>query len=134
MLTPEHKNPPDLADIECMARRTFDSLPQKFRAACGNVLFRVTEVAAEEVLKAMGIANPLYLMGLFEGIGQPQAGEPRTGDLPNVIWLYRLPILDYGAEHNEPVDRVVAHVLIHEIGHHMGFDDDDLERIEKSNA
>lgn len=123
---------PALADIEHMARRAFASLPQKFRAACGNVHFRIAEVATDDVLDAMGIANPLDLMGLFEGIGRPQAGEPRTGDLPNVIWLYRLPILDYGAEHNETIDRVVAHVLIHEIGHHMGFDDDDLERIERS--
>ncbi len=125
---------PDLAEIEFMARRTFASLPDRFRAACGNVHFQVAEVATNEVLEAMDIDNPLDLMGLFEGVGRPQAGETKTGDLPNIIWLYRRPMLDYAIIHREPIEYVVAHVLIHEIGHHMGFDDEDLERIERGSA
>lgn len=130
MPTPETTFP-DLADIEAMARRTFASLPEKFRAACGNVHFCVAEVASDDVLSAMEITNPLDLMGLFQGVGRPQAGESRTGDLPNIIWLYRKPMLDYAIINQDPIERIVAHVLIHEIGHQMGFDDDDLERIER---
>ncbi len=130
MPTPESTFP-DLVDIEAMARRTFASLPEKFRAACGNVHFRVAEVASADVLDAMEIENPLDLMGLFQGVGRPQAGETRTGDLPNIIWLYRRSMLDCAITTREPIERIVAHVLIHEIGHQMGFDDDDLERIER---
>lgn len=130
MPDPEQIIFPDLAEIEIMARRSFANLPEKFRAACGNVIFRVVEVAGADALNALGIVNPLDLMGLFEGIGRPQAGETRTGELPNIIWLYRMPMLRYGFENHEPIERIVTHVLIHEIGHHLGFDDDDLERIE----
>ena len=121
---------PDLGELERMAKRIFAGLPAPFRDACGNVEFRVAEEASGEVLDSMDIDDPLDLMGLFEGLGLPQSGEPRTGDMPNRIWLYRAAILDYWQSHTDPLEHVVAHVLIHEIGHHMGFDDDDLEWIE----
>lgn len=123
---------PDLAALERMAARVFAALPKPFREACGNVQFRVAEIAPQDVLDELEIDDPLDLMGLFEGIGLPQAGEADTGDLPNRIWLYRAAIIDYCNENSDPLESVVAHVLIHEIGHHMGFDDDDLDRIERA--
>ena len=50
--------------------------------------------------------------------------------MPNMIWLYRRPILDYWSEHEDTLGAVIAHVLIHEIGHHFGLSDDDMEAIE----
>lgn len=129
-MTRRPQNVPDLAGLERMARRVFASLPVQFREACGNVVFAVAEVAPPEVLDDLGIEHELDLLGLFEGVGRTHMGESHTGDMPNRIWLYRQAILDYWDSHTDPLERIVAHVLIHEIGHHMGFDDDDLYRIE----
>ena len=71
------------------------------------------------------------LLGLFQGVGLAHAASvAETGQMPNMIWLYRRPILDYWAEHEETLGGVVTHVLIHEIGHHFGLSDDDMEAIE----
>jgi predicted Zn-dependent protease with MMP-like domain len=91
----------------------------------------VAEFPEDEVLDDLGIDSPFELMGLFQGIGLPQGGaNPQTGQLPNRIWLYRRPILDYWAEHDDTLGAVVTHVLIHEIGHHFGYSDADMAAIE----
>jgi predicted Zn-dependent protease with MMP-like domain len=123
---------PGLEDLEALAATAFQALPEEFRAACGDVVFKIVDFPSEGVLVEMGLETEFDLLGLFEGTGRPQAGETRTGDLPNVIWLYRRPILDYWAEFDETLEGVVTHVLIHEIGHHLGFSDDDMERIERA--
>ncbi len=75
--------------------------------------------------------SPFDLLGLFEGVGLAHAAAPPApGVLPNRIWLYRRPILDYWAEHEETLGAVVSHVLIHEIGHHFGLSDEDMEAVE----
>ncbi|MBA4334124.1 MAG: Zn-dependent protease, partial [Methylobacterium sp.] len=77
--------------------------------------------------------SPFDILGLFTGIGLPQQGyAPQTGQMPNTIHLYRRPILDYWAEHDESLGHIVTHVLVHEIGHHFGFSDEDLEAIERA--
>ena len=79
----------------------------------------------------MGLESPFDLMGLFEGVGRAQDGAvPQTGQMPNRVWLYRRPILDYWAESEDTLGEIVTHVLIHEIGHHFGFSDEDMEAIE----
>jgi predicted Zn-dependent protease with MMP-like domain len=76
-------------------------------------------------------AGDFDLLGLFQGIGLSEAGDVRaTGSLPNMVFLYRRPILDYWAEHHETLGAIITHVLIHEIGHHFGLSDDDMSRIE----
>jgi predicted Zn-dependent protease with MMP-like domain len=121
---------PSLDEIERIAQEAYVRLPEKFRALCGGIIFRVEDFPSAEVLKEMD-AEPFDLLGLFTGIGLAQAGAvPETGTLPNTVHLYRRAILDYWAEHNETLGAIVTHVLVHEIGHHFGLSDDDMERIE----
>jgi len=121
---------PSLAELELLASEVFRGLPEKFRALCADLVIRVEDFATDEVLDQMGIESPFDLMGLFQGIGLPFRSEGASGTMPNMIWLYRRPILDYWAEHEESLGAVVAHVLVHEIGHHFGLSDADMEAIE----
>jgi predicted Zn-dependent protease with MMP-like domain len=120
-----------LDDFAVMARRAFDSLPEEFRALTGDVVIEISDWPSPEVLDEMGAESPYEILGLFQGIGRVQAGAtPWTGQMPNMIWLYRAPILDYWQSHDDTLEDIVAHVLIHEIGHHFGLSDEDMERIE----
>ena len=123
---------PSLDELERMADEAYRQLPDEFRALCKDLVIRVTEYATEEVLDAMGIESELDLMGLFQGIGLPFQSENNTGQMPNMIWLYRVPMLLYWAEHEETLASIVTHVLVHEIGHHFGMSDADMENIERA--
>ena len=126
---------PSLADIEGIAQASFATLPESFRELCGDIEFRVTEFPEEDVLDDLGLATEFDLLGLFQGTGLAhQAATPFTGQMPNRIWLYRRPILDYWAEHEETLGAVVTHVLVHEIGHHFGLSDDDMHAIENADG
>jgi predicted Zn-dependent protease with MMP-like domain len=125
---------PSLAELEEMAHQMFDRLPKAFRSLCEGVIIRVDDFPTDEVLDEMGAATEFDLLGLFQGVGLPQQSNQDVARLPNMIWLYRRPILDYWAEHDEPLGHIVRHVLIHEIGHHFGLSDDDMEEIESQVA
>jgi predicted Zn-dependent protease with MMP-like domain len=91
----------------------------------------VADFPDDEVAKEMEIESPFELLGLFTGIGMAEDGAlPETGRMPNSIFLYRRPILDYWAEHDETLGAIITHVLVHEIGHHFGLSDGDMEAIE----
>jgi predicted Zn-dependent protease with MMP-like domain len=122
---------PSLDDIEAIARAAFAALPEKFRELTGDIQFRVTEFPEEEVLRDLEIESEFGILGLFQGVGMAHdSAVAHTGRMPNAIWLYRRPILDYWAEHEETLGAIVSHVLVHEIGHHFGLSDDDMEAIE----
>jgi predicted Zn-dependent protease with MMP-like domain len=122
---------PSLAEMEAMAHEIFERLPRRFRELCEGVIVRVDDFPTDEVLDEMDAASEFDLLGLFQGIGLPHQSTGDIARLPNMIWLYRRPILDYWAEHDETLGHIVRHVLIHEIGHHFGLSDDDMEAIEK---
>jgi predicted Zn-dependent protease with MMP-like domain len=121
---------PSLADIETMAHAIFAQLPDGFRELCADVIIRVDDFPTDEVLDEMDAASEFDLLGLFHGIGLPHQSHGDVARLPNMVWLYRRPILDYWAEHDETLGHIVRHVLIHEIGHHFGLSDDDMAAIE----
>jgi predicted Zn-dependent protease with MMP-like domain len=122
---------PSLEDFEQMAAAAFAGLPAEFRALVGDVPCVVTDFPDDETIAEMALESEFDILGLFRGVGMPQgAASPVTGQLPNQIWLYRRPILDYWAEHEETLGAIVTHVLVHEIGHHFGFSDDDMDAIE----
>jgi predicted Zn-dependent protease with MMP-like domain len=124
---------PSLEDFEAMARAAFAALPDEFRSLVGEVPCSVDEFPEDDVLDDLGLESPFDVMGLFTGVGLPQgAANPVSGQLPNRIHLYRRPILDYWAEteDGETLGDIITHVLVHEIGHHFGFSDDDMEAIE----
>ncbi len=113
-----------------MAHDVFERLPTGFRALCQGVILRVDDFPGDDVLDEMGAASEFDLLGLFQGTGLPQQSNDDIARLPNMVWLYRRPILDYWAEHDETLGHIVRHVLIHEIGHHFGLSDADMEKIE----
>ena len=124
---------PSQEAFEVLAQAAFDRLPEEFRALCSDVIFNVTEFPEDDVLKELEAESPFDLLGLFSGVGLPQQGyAPQTGQMPNTIHLYRRPILDYWAEHDESLGAIVTHVMVHEIGHHFGFSDEDMEAIEQA--
>ena len=122
---------PTLAEIEALASDAYGRLPEVFRRLCEGLVIRVEDFPDEETLEVMNCESEFDLLGLFRGIGLAQDGAvPQTGQFPNMIWLYRRPILDYWAEHEETLGHLVTHVLVHEIGHHFGLSDDDMAGIE----
>ncbi len=122
---------PGLADIEALADAAFAALPATFRRLCEGLVIHVDDFPDEETLDEMDCETEFDLLGLFRGRGAAQRGAlASTGEFPNMIWLYRRPILDYWAEHDESLGAIVTHVLAHEIGHHFGFSDEDMARIE----
>ncbi len=127
------RHAPSLADFEAMADAAFAVLPEHFRKLCEGVILRVEDFPDDDVLEAMNAETEYDLLGLFQGRGLAQGKtQAYTGEMPNMVFLYRRPILDYWAEHEETLGAVITHVLVHEIGHHFGFSDEDMERIEKS--
>ncbi len=122
---------PSLDDIEVLARNAYARLPETFRALCEGLVIQVDDFPTEEVLEHMEAETEFDLLGLFQGIGLPfmTAGQV-SGQMPNMVWLYRRPILDYWAEHDDTLGTIVTHVLVHEIGHHFGLSDEDMEAIE----
>lgn len=124
--------PPTLDEVEALARDTFAQLPESFRGLCEGVVIQIADFADDETLGEMGAESEFDLLGLFRGRGlaQSEASAP-TGAFPNMIWLYRRPLLDYWSDGEDSLRDVVAHVLVHEIGHHFGLSDADMERIER---
>jgi predicted Zn-dependent protease with MMP-like domain len=121
---------PSLAEMEIMAHEIFERLPERFRALCEGLIIRVDDFPTEDVLDEMQAESEFDLLGLFHGTGLPHQSTSDVARLPNMVWLYRRPILDYWAEHEERLGDIVRHVLIHEIGHHLGLSDDDMAEIE----
>ena len=121
---------PTLDELEALAETAFRRLPKTFRAMCEGLVIRVEDFPTDEVLETLGAQTDFDLLGLFQGVGLPFRSESVSGQMPNMVWLYRRPILDYWAEHEETLGHIVRHVLIHEIGHHSGLSDADMEAIE----
>jgi predicted Zn-dependent protease with MMP-like domain len=122
---------PSLDDFEAMARRAFDALPAEFRDLVGDVSFIVAEFPEDSVVEELAAESPFDILGLFQGVGMAHdTATPATGTMPNRIWLYRRPILDYWSESDDSLGDIVTHVLVHEIGHHFGLSDEDMEALE----
>jgi predicted Zn-dependent protease with MMP-like domain len=123
---------PSLAEIEVLTADAYARLPEQFRGLCDNLVIQVADFPTEEVLDVMNLETEFDLLGLFQGVGLPFQSASVPEQLPNMVWLYRRPILDYWAEHEESLGAIVTHVLVHEIGHHFGLSDADIEAIEAS--
>jgi predicted Zn-dependent protease with MMP-like domain len=123
---------PSLADIEALAVEAYARLPDRFRNLCQGLVIRVEDFPDTDVVESMKLESDFDLLGLFQGVGLPFQSESAPELMPNMIWLYRRPILDYWAEHEDSLGEIVTHVLVHEIGHHFGLSDEDMEAIEAS--
>lgn len=122
--------PPRRDEIEALAAEEFAALPPEFRASCADLVIRVEDFPEPDVLRYFGLDDRFGLLGLFHGLGLPFQSTSDVGRMPNVIFLYRRPILAYRAAHEDTLREIVRHVLVHEIGHHFGLSDADMEWIE----
>jgi predicted Zn-dependent protease with MMP-like domain len=123
---------PDAAAIEGLADHAIARLPDAFRAHLKDVVLRIEEFADDEVLKELGIEDPFDLSGLYSGRPVGDQSSMLSGELPAMIHLYRRPLLDEWVETGVSLEELVTHVIVHEVGHHFGFSDEDMHAIERS--
>lgn len=123
--------PPTLSDLETLAQAAVEALPPQFREWLAPVLLRVEDWADENVIAEMLLASPYDILGLYQGRYVGMKGDVPTGALPDIIFLYRRPLLDEWVETGELLESLVSHVLVHEVGHHFGLSDADMDRIER---
>ncbi len=114
-----------------MAESALATIPQTLRRHVSNLVIRVEDFPDEAVERDMELETPFDLLGLYQGVAMTERGVNDSGEQPDMIFLYRRPLLDYWCESGEALRDIVRHVLIHEIGHHFGFSDEDMERIER---
>ena len=123
---------PDLAHLERLAQAAVERLPELFRRHLAHVLLRIEDFPSDEVIDAMGLESEFDILGLYQGVPMGEKSSMASGASPDLIFLYRRPMLDYWADTGESLEHIVTHVLVHEVGHHFGLSDDDMERIEAS--
>jgi predicted Zn-dependent protease with MMP-like domain len=126
---PAHQ-PRSAEDFEIVSQEVWDSLPLTFREVVGNLSIQIEDFAQPDTLRHLGIPSRYGLLGLYHGLGLPFKSVWDLPRGPDMIFLYRIPILAFAHASTEPVRDVIQHVLIHEIGHHFGFSDADMEAIE----
>jgi predicted Zn-dependent protease with MMP-like domain len=122
---------PDLAAFEQLAAAAWERLPQEFRGMCQGVVIRIEDFATDDILKDLSIESPFDLMGLYQGVSLDRKSVLDVSAQPDMVFLYRRAILDYWAEGGETLGSLVTHVLVHEIGHHFGLSDVDMDVIEQ---
>ena len=125
---------PSLAELQAFADTAYARLPARFRALTGDVLIRVEDFADDEILNSFGMQSPFELLGLYSGTDLSRKSVTDVSSVPDMVFLYRRPILDYWADHEETLGAILTHVLVHEIGHHFGLSDADMQRIEAEAA
>jgi predicted Zn-dependent protease with MMP-like domain len=121
---------PDLAVFQAMAAHAWEKLPGQFRQMCGDLVIRVEDFAIDEVLDELEIESPFDLLGLYQGVALTNKSSADVPREPDMVFLYRRAILDEWANGEDTLGEIITHVLIHEIGHHFGFSDADMEQIE----
>ncbi len=123
--------PPGPAEIEAIARAAMKTIPFELRRHVDGVVVHIEEFCDRETEREMGLESPFDLLGLYRGVSLDRKSVAATPEDVDMIVLYRRPILDYWCETGEDLPHIVRHVLIHEIGHHFGLSDADMERIEE---
>ncbi len=127
-------SPPSLADIDALAQAAIERLPDEFRQWLGPVVLRVEDFPDAEVMAAMALEGEFDILGLYHGRHVGLKGDVPTGALPDIIFLYRRPLLEEWCETGESLEALVTNTIVHEIGHHFGLSDADMERIEAAAA
>jgi predicted Zn-dependent protease with MMP-like domain len=123
-------SPPSLADIDALAREALNLLPPDLKKFTEGVIVQVEEFPDDDVCAEMELETPFDILGLYQGVSLAEKQIEASGGTPDLVFLYRRPILDYWCETGEDLAHVVRHVLIHEIGHHFGYSDDEMETLD----
>lgn len=125
----------DIDAFTAVAEREFAALPEEVKALAGDIVLAIADDPPPDALAELGLQSPDDLLGLFEGLGMSEGDAvPVTGRFPNRISLYRRPILNFQREGEDTIEAVIRHVLVHEIGHHFGLSDADMEAIDDEDA
>jgi predicted Zn-dependent protease with MMP-like domain len=124
-------DPPDAAEFERLARKAVAQLPAAFRDCIADVVIRIEEFADEEALSSVGLESPWDLLGLYHGVSLDKQSIWSSGSLPSIISLYRRPLLRHWRATGVSLEDLVNHVVVHEVGHHFGLSDAQMEAIER---
>ena len=124
--------PPSAGEMEAIARRVLDSLPEPFAESLRDVVLLIEDFADDETLAAMDIEDPFDLTGIYQGIPVTERSVEHSGTMPDRIRLFRRPILDEWADGDDTLEHLVAHVLVHEVGHHFGLSDEAMHALEEA--
>ncbi len=124
-------DPPTLADIEALARHALAIIPDRLARHLRDVVIRVQDLPDHDTIAEMGLHSPFDLLGLYRGVSIDRKSVTNVATDLDMIFLYRRPLLDYWIESGDPLWRLVCNVLIHECGHHFGFSDQEMARIEE---
>jgi predicted Zn-dependent protease with MMP-like domain len=122
---------PTLADLETLAAAALRTIPEVLRQHVRDVVIQVQDFPDEETEREMELETPFDLLGLYRGVDLTTQSVSDVRTSPDMIFLYRRPLLDYWCDSGEDLAHIVRHVMIHEIGHHFGFSDDDMEALEE---
>lgn len=126
------ENPPSLADFEKMTAQAFAALPEDVRTACAGIILRVEDWPSDEQLGRFDQMDAINLTGLYEGIPLTEKSVLDAQHQPDMIWLFRRPILAEWAERDQvSVPELISHVLVHELAHHFGWSDDDIAEVDR---
>ncbi|MBV7255584.1 metallopeptidase family protein [Pacificimonas sp. WHA3] len=128
-MTAPHGFAPTIDDIDRIARAAMTGLPPVFQRHLPGIVLRIEDFPSKAVMQDMELESPFDILGLYHGHEVGRSVEV-SGALPDTVYLYRRPLIDYWAEHEETLEHLVSHVLIHEIGHHFGLSDDDMHGLE----
>ena len=121
---------PSEADIDEIARRTLERLPSPFADSLGDIVLHVEPVADADTARRVGLSHPMQLSGLYEGVSLNHQSVSHSGTLPERITLFSRPILAEWRSTRLSLEQLVSHIVIHEVGHHFGFSDDDMHALE----
>ena len=130
----QNASAPTLAEFEVLAAAAWERVPSEFRAKAGDVLICVEDFATDDVLQSLGIGSPFELLGLYHGVSLNHKSVMDLPRQPDMVFLYRRAILEEWSESGVSLGDLITHVLVHEIGHHFGFSDADMSRIEATDA
>ncbi len=122
---------PTIADIQALAEQSILSIPEKFRAQARNIVVQVLDFPDKETEREMGLGSPFDLLGLYVGVALTEQSVTQPSTEPDIVYLFRRPLLDYWCETGEDLAALVSHVLIHEIGHHFGYSDDEMDALQE---
>jgi predicted Zn-dependent protease with MMP-like domain len=120
-----------IADMEASARTALESLPRPFAEHCRDIVLQIEDFATQEQLTSVGLVDRWQLSGLYQGRPLPEQSLWQSGEMPPRVWLFRMPLLAEMRATRVPIDDLVRHVVIHEIGHHFGFSDEDMHALEE---
>lgn len=130
-MTANRLRAPSAPEFERLAIQAFARIPAPFAEHLADIIVQVEEFADEETLAALGLEDPWELSGLYHGRPLSEQSVWSSGDMPPIITLYRQPLLAEWCETDVDLEALITHVVIHEVGHHFGFSDDEMHALEQ---